>query len=98
RSTGDAVNQPVSLVRNLNDLSAALDHGGVSQVLIDMNATGLNASAAIGAAKEAGVPRVVAFLSHVQTELADAARSAGATEVLARSEFSRRLPEILSSR
>lgn len=38
---------------------------------------------------------VVAFLSHVEVELAAAARSAGATEVLPRSAFVQRLPDIL---
>lgn len=38
---------------------------------------------------------VVAFLSHVQTELAAQARSAGATEVLPRSVFTQNLARIL---
>jgi PleD family two-component response regulator len=37
----------------------------------------------------------VGFVSHVQTELIDAARAAGVNEVLARSAFTQRLPEIL---
>ena len=39
--------------------------------------------------------RVVAFGSHVQTDVLDAARAAGCDEVYARSEFTARLPEIL---
>ena len=35
------------------------------------------------------------FISHVQTELAAAARAAGCDQVLARSAFSAQLPEIL---
>ncbi|MCG3128131.1 MAG: hypothetical protein CHACPFDD_03007 [Phycisphaerae bacterium] len=38
---------------------------------------------------------VVAFLSHVQVELVQKARAAGADLVLPRSEFTRRLPELL---
>jgi hypothetical protein len=41
-----------------------------------------------------GVP-VVAFLSHVQVELAEAARAAGCREVMPRSEFTRNLATIL---
>ena len=40
---------------------------------------------------------VIAFLSHVQTELAERARAAGCTEVLPRSQFTQRLADILSS-
>ena len=41
--------------------------------------------------------RVVGFVSHVQSDLIEAARAAGADEVLARSAFTMRLPEILKS-
>jgi hypothetical protein len=40
--------------------------------------------------------RIVAFGSHVDTALLDAARAAGVDEVLPRSLFFRRLPEVLS--
>ena len=41
-----------------------------------------------------GVP-VIAFLSHVQVELAEAARAAGCREVMPRSQFTRNLATIL---
>ncbi|HXR32204.1 MAG TPA: response regulator [Verrucomicrobiae bacterium] len=41
--------------------------------------------------------RVVAFLSHVQTELAAMARAAGCTDVLPRSVFTRDLAAILET-
>jgi len=41
--------------------------------------------------------RVVAFLSHVQTELAAQARAAGCTEVMPRSAFTQNLAAILQS-
>lgn len=41
--------------------------------------------------------RTVAFFAHVQTELADAARAAGADEVMPRSAFAAKLHEILST-
>jgi len=40
--------------------------------------------------------RIVAFGSHVDTALLEAARAAGVDEVLPRSAFFRRLPEVLS--
>ena len=42
----------------------------------------------------AGIP-TVGFVSHVQTDLIEAARAAGVTDVVARSAFTMHLPEIL---
>jgi hypothetical protein len=39
--------------------------------------------------------RTIGFGSHVDTELLDAARAAGCTEVLPRSQLFRRLPDLL---
>ncbi len=39
--------------------------------------------------------RVLAFLSHVQTDLAAAARAAGCDALLARSAFTQQLPQLL---
>jgi CheY-like chemotaxis protein len=41
--------------------------------------------------------RVIGFLSHVQTGLAEAAKAAGFDEVMPRSKFSMNLPKILAS-
>lgn len=74
-------------------------------VLVDLNARqgALDAVERLCAAKEPvrlpdrrGNPRrVIAFLSHVQTELAERARSAGCQEVMPRSKFTQNLAEIL---
>lgn len=39
--------------------------------------------------------RIIAFLSHVQTDLAERARAAGCAEVMPRSKFTQNLAEIL---
>jgi CheY-like chemotaxis protein len=39
--------------------------------------------------------RVIGFISHVQTDLATAAREAGCDTVMPRSTFTRRLPDLL---
>ena len=39
---------------------------------------------------------IVGFASHVQTDVIEAARKAGVDDVLARSAFTQRLPEILA--
>jgi len=41
--------------------------------------------------------RVIAFLSHVQTDLAAQAQSAGCNEIMPRSSFSMQLPQILAA-
>ena len=41
--------------------------------------------------------RVIGFLSHVQTDLAEQAKAAGFDEIMPRSKFSLNLPDILAS-
>jgi len=54
------------------------------------------ANAAAGATPGNGARRrVIAFLSHVQTDLAEQARAAGCDEVMPRSKFTAELPRIL---
>jgi CheY-like chemotaxis protein len=49
-----------------------------------------------GGPNQQGNPRrVIAFLSHVQTELAERARAAGCQDVMPRSKFTQNLAEIL---
>ena len=78
-------------------------------ILVDLNAKqgALDAverlcasnSAANGAASPAGGQgnsrRVIGFLSHVQTDLAERARAAGCADVMPRSKFTQNLAEIL---
>ena len=65
-------------------------------LLIDLNArsnpVGVIEQLQVNASK---IP-ITAFLSHVQTDLAARARSAGCTEVMPRSQFTRDLATILS--
>ena len=71
-------------------------------ILVDLNARqgALDAvehlCAANGAADgQAKLRRVIAFLSHVQTDLAERARAAGCQDVMPRSKFTQNLAEIL---
>ena len=66
-------------------------------VLVDLNARqGAMQAVEELCANGSGNPRrVIAFLSHVQTELAERARSAGCSDVLPRSKFTQNLAEIL---
>jgi CheY-like chemotaxis protein len=71
-------------------------------VIVDLNARSqpIQAIERLRARKntsENSSPRVVGFLSHVQTDLAAQARSAGCDEVMPRSAFTQNLAAILSA-
>ncbi|HUZ47090.1 MAG TPA: response regulator [Terriglobia bacterium] len=78
----------------VNSLAA----GGASAILLDLNhrsGAAMDVLKALkGDATTSRIP-VVAFLSHVQADLAKAARAAGCDVVLARSAFSQQLPSLL---
>ncbi|MCL5005840.1 MAG: hypothetical protein M1404_04845 [Acidobacteria bacterium] len=79
-------------------LASSLSRGGVSAVLLDLNHRSGAAIDVLQAVKRDPNTRsipVLGFLSHVQGELAQAARAAGCDMVLARSAFSRQLPVLL---
>ena len=64
-------------------------------LLVDLNLRG-GAIQVLEALHQAGNPApVIAFLSHVQVELAERARAAGCSQVMPRSKFSQDLAEIL---
>jgi len=70
----------------------------VRGVILDLNYrsdSALDTLRAIKADARIGATPVIGFLSHVQTDLAAAAREAGCDLVLARSTFSQKLPELL---
>ncbi len=65
-------------------------------VVVDLNARTDAISVIERMQSNGGEIPVVAFLSHVQTKLAERARTAGCREVMPRSEFTRALATILS--
>jgi DNA-binding NtrC family response regulator len=80
---------------SLEALIAEAASNATRLAIVDLNARSkpLEAIVRVQAAVP-GVP-VVAFLSHVQVELAEAARAAGCREVMPRSQFTRNLATIL---
>jgi DNA-binding NarL/FixJ family response regulator len=71
-----------------------------SLILFDLNSAKTDPVATISALKadaSLGQSRVLAFASHVHTELIASARNAGADQVLPRSAFAANLAEILLS-
>ena len=79
-------------------LEGRLAAGGAGAILLDLNHRSGKAIASLEKLKSGPVTRsipVVGFLSHVQTDLAQAARTAGCDRVMARSAFSQQLPALL---
>ncbi len=71
---------------------------GPSAILLDLNHHSGRSIEVLQSLKNDPATRaipVISFLSHVQTDLATAARAAGCDRVLARSAFSRQLPQLL---
>ena len=66
-------------------------------VIVDLNARNQPLQAIERVRQNNKDVRMVAFLSHVQTQLAAQAQAAGCTEVLPRSSFTQNLASILSS-
>ena len=84
------------IVKELSALQGALERAEPKAVLVDMSCDGIAPEEAILAVK-AKTPesRVIAFYSHVQTELLVKATDAGADDVWPRSVFVQRLREVL---
>jgi CheY-like chemotaxis protein len=88
----------VRSVRDAGDLAESVRAGG-RLVLVDADSSRLPWEAAVRAlraAQEQRVP-VVAFLSHVHADRAEAARAAGCTRVLARGAFVQELPRLIAA-
>ena len=89
----------VRAVRSAADLLAGAREGG-RLVLVDADSSRLpwtDAVAALRADPALDSLPVVAFLSHVHAERAEAARAAGCTRVLARGAFVQELPRLIAS-
>ena len=96
RGTAEKIGTECQVVSTMDALRSALEGGQPGVVLVDMSADGLSPSDAIRAVKELHpAARVVAFFSHTQTELLEQARAAGADDILPRSAFVQRLPDLL---
>ncbi len=83
-----------AIVTRATDVAGNL--AGADLVVIDLMVPGGGALEAVSAAAAAGVP-VVAYGEHVQADVLQAGREAGADEVFTRSEFTRRLAALLAA-
>ncbi len=91
----------VSFASSRGAAVAAIGSARPTLLIADLNNRQADPLAVITAIKqdhELAGTRVVGFVSHVDTATIDGARAAGADEVLARSAFAARLPDILLGR
>ncbi len=99
RTTAGQLGVPVTFARSRDNALAEMRAAPPSLVLVDLNSTRTDPLGTVAAMRAepalSSIP-TVGFVSHVQTDLAAAAREAGVDEVLARSAFTARLPEILT--
>ena len=97
KSTADVLKVPLAIVRTGDALLAQVA-AGAHPIIVDLNAAGVDVADVIRRCKSAeNPPRIIAYLSHVQHELAEAAQQAGADCVMPRSQFSADLPDLLKA-
>ena len=100
RTTASQLGAQVMIVRSSQAALDAMRRSATSLVILDLNSQRTDPLGTVAAMKAdpalAAIP-TVGFVSHVQTDLIDAARKAGVAEVMARSAFTQRLAEILSA-
>jgi PleD family two-component response regulator len=98
RTTAGQLGVAVTFARSRDTALAGMRAVAPSLVILDLNATRADPLGTVAAMREdpslSGI-RTLGFVSHVHTELIDAARQGGVGEVMARSAFTARLPEIL---
>lgn len=95
RSTAQTLGIECTIVRSLGALPAELVRIHPNLLVVDLNTAGVEI---VAAAKAHLVrPYVVAYVSHVDQDLAKQATEAGADQVLPRSRFSAELPRILQT-
>jgi len=94
--TAKALEVPYAVARSKEALAEKLSVGGIARVILDLNIATLDPIEALQTIKaQAPQLTVIAFLSHVQVELAQQARDHGADQVMPRSTFVAQLPALL---
>ncbi len=94
-ATARAVAVDVRIVRETAQLLDAID-SAVQLVIVDLFSGGSDPVAAIAAVTALeGAPEILAYCPHVDGDLAQAARAAGAQEVWPRSRFANEVERVL---
>jgi len=98
KTTASQLGVAVTFARSTDAALAEMRKSAPSLVILDLNNARTNPLGLVAAMKQepalAAIP-TLGYVSHVQTDVIDAARKAGVGDVLARSAFTQQLPEIL---
>jgi CheY-like chemotaxis protein len=99
KSAAARLGVPISFARSSDAALAGMRSSAPKLVIVDLNNPRTDPLGTVGQMKAdpalSAIP-IVGFASHVQTDVIEAARTAGVDDVLARSAFTQRLPEILA--
>jgi DNA-binding IclR family transcriptional regulator len=85
---------PVEFVATAGELAKACANGAAA-AFVELTPEVLSVVAKMKKESRTGAVAVVGFLSHVDKKLAEEARAAGVDRVLARSQFSETLPDLI---
>jgi PleD family two-component response regulator len=99
RTTASQLGVTVVIARSRAAALSALRDARPALVILDLNSVRIEPMGIVADMKSDPALADIAtlgFASHVQTAVIEAARAAGVTEVLARSAFTLRLPELLA--
>ena len=104
RSTAETLGVVTRPTRDADTLQQRLDqvddgkgHAPVRAVIVDLELGEAGLTLIRQAKQHAAAPVVIAFGSHVAKDVLDAARAAGADQVLPRSAFTAKLPDLLET-
>ena len=92
--TAQALGLRVDSVDDIATATLRLQAGDIGCVLFDLTTPRVSVAELLGAMPDSARVPIIAFGSHVNVELLESARAAGA-EVMPRSQFSATLPDIL---
>ena len=99
KSAAAAIGRPVAFARSAEKALEAMRQTTPALVIFDLNNPRIDTLAIVAAMKAdpalAGV-ETIAYASHVHVDLMQAGRAAGISAVMARSQFTQQLAEILS--
>lgn len=93
RGAARLAGKSVQIIKSRAELEAQI--GSASLVIIDLDAAQLEPLELVRLAKSLRPIPIVGFLSHVEVELRRQAEQLGCEQVLPRSAFSQKLPQIL---
>jgi DNA-binding NarL/FixJ family response regulator len=99
RAVAKHVGAEIKFAQTLDEILASARELKPALTIIDLNSTRADPIATITALKGDAATKdlpTIGFVSHVHADLIAAARRAGADEVMPRSAFAARLPQILS--